>query len=147
MYPSVVDDNGPSRPVWLTLQQIFLLVHEEQPRGFSDLMNWLTNTLSGCQNGNTNASRSSLLSADNQTDRQPGIQCADKIPHPREIATNKNKRNVVEKCLSGRSFFKRVDWQSARPLIERGCVEGPAVGRKWHKSRVKLNVLTVSGRL
>lgn len=82
VYPSVVDDNGPSRPVWLTLQQIFLLVREGQPRGFSDLMNWSTNTLSGCQNAKINTSQSSLLSTAKQANRQSGVQCPDKIPHP-----------------------------------------------------------------
>lgn len=70
MYPSVVDDNGPSRPVWLTLQHIFLVVREGQPRGFSDPMNWSTNTLSGCQNTKTNTSQSSILSTAKQTNKE-----------------------------------------------------------------------------
>lgn len=53
-----MDDNGPSRLVWLARQHIFALVHEGRPRGFGDLMNWSTNTSSGCQNSITNASLS-----------------------------------------------------------------------------------------
>lgn len=46
MYPSLVDDNGPSRPVWLTLQQIFLLVCEGQPEAS---VIWWTDRQTHCQ--------------------------------------------------------------------------------------------------
>lgn len=128
MYPSVVDDNGPSRPVWLTLQQIFLLACEGQPRGFSDLMNWSTNTFSGCQITKTNTSQSSILSTAKQTQQRVWIQCPDKILKPSEIERRKKtllwrNASVADLFLSVQtdrlpvrtsSYLKGIHWRDLR---------------------------------
>lgn len=141
MYPSVVDDNGPSRPVWLTLQQILLLVCEGLPGApLTRSTVWQTHH-QGCRNSIPTAPRCYCLSANTPAD---SAEFSDETPNLRE---RREKKNSLGEMPLWQIFFcvcGLTECLFARPPIWRGCIEGPSVERKWHKSRVKLNVLTVS---
>lgn len=138
MYPSVVDDNGPGRLVWLARRQISS-AHEGQPGGFSDPSNSTTNTLSGCRNSKT---VSLCCSQPTSKQSQPcelwemgGREKKNVEMPPRQIfiyliflfLSERSDRLAVRTSF----YLKAMHWRDLR-------------GEKWHKSRVKLNVLTVS---
>lgn len=109
---------------------------------------WWTDRQTHCQCVRTlkQTPLTSLLPTAKQTNRQSRIQCPNKISHPWEIT----KKNCCGEMPLRQIFFYAyglTDCLFARPLIWRGCIEGTSMERKWHKSRVKLNVLTVSGPL
>lgn len=127
MCPSAMDDNGPSRVVWLARQQSFLLVREEQPRGFSDLMNGSTNTLSECQNSETNTSHSFTLSSVEQT-RRPNPVCWWNFPATTDRGEQKPRRNA-----SAADLFLR-EWTDRTPVRTSSYLRGGG-GVHWRGLR------------
>lgn len=110
-------------------------------RGSSDPINCLTDTSSGCRNSVPAAPHCYCLLPNTPAD------CGDfndEIPNLRERV--KKKSSLGEMPVWQIFFYVcgLTECLCARPPIWRGCNEGPSVERKWHKSRVKLNVLTVS---
>lgn len=128
MCPSAMDDNGPSRLVWLAHQQSFLLVREEQPRGFSDLMNGSTNTLSECQNSKTNTSQSCTLSSVQQIRRRTESSVLMKCSNPEREKGGKNKNSGRKASLA--DLFLR-EWTDRLPV----CTSFYLRGMHWRDLR------------
>lgn len=140
MYPSVVDDNGPSRPIWLTLQQIFPLVCEGLPG--TPLIQW-TGWQTHRQGAGT-AYQHSLTHcycflpntpADRQTVWISMMKFSICEGALRKKKKKEKSKTVWEECLCGRSFFKYVDWQSAclHVLLSEGdALKGPP----WRESDI-----------
>lgn len=115
-------------------------------RDSSDPMDCLTDTSSGCRNSIPTFSHSLLLFPSKHTSRP-----SDSVDFNDEIfnlwGSVKKKPKQFGRNASVADLFLSM-WTDRVPVCTssylKGMREGTSVERKWHKSRVKLNVLTVS---